>query len=342
MPLQAEAVHPFVRPLRAPASKTALILASAAFPILFRIVLALWAVHSSPTIHDEFSYLLAADTFASGRLTNPSHPMWKHFETFHELQHPTYASKYPPGQGMILAVGQALFGDPLVGVWLSAGFMCGAICWMLQAWLPPRWVLVGVLLAVNSYAIGFYWMETYWGGCVASAGGALVIGAIPRLLRGGRRFTASLMLGFGLSVLAMTRPYEGSLFATTAGVTSLWLGIKAINAGKTEFLKGLGTSLIPAGIVLAAAASFLIFYNWRLTGHPLQFPYLLYEHHYRRGQPLFCWQDFQAPPSFNNSAMQNFYDFESEKIAASKTWHGAADRVIEILNLSAGSGGCGM
>ncbi len=177
---------------------------------------------TEPTVQDEFSYLLAADTFAHDRLTNPTHPMWVHFESIHIIHQPTYMSKYPPGQGAILALGQLLSGQPIVGVWLSMGLMCAAICWMLHAWVPARWALIGGLFSVLHPVVGIGGdaAQSYWGGALPAAGGALVLGATRYLLTE-PKVRHTLLMGLGLIVLANTRPYEGFLVGSCAGVTLL-------------------------------------------------------------------------------------------------------------------------
>lgn len=257
-----------------------------------------------PGIHDEFSYLLMADTFAHGRLANPPHPMWMSFETFHVNWFPTYSSMYPPAQGLVLAIGQVA-GTPWIGVLLSDAAMCAAILWMLQAWMPARWAFLGALFAALNLAIASYWMNSYWGGAVAAAGGALLLGALARLKRqpsaGG-----ALILGVGVAILANSRPYEGLLLCIPAGLWLLaWLG----GTLKSRFTLPvrLRTVFVPMGAVLVLTFAFIGYYNWRLTGNALLMPHVLNTRTYHT-TPLFLWQHAKPEMTYHNQQFEDFYN----------------------------------
>jgi len=185
---------------------------------------------------DDFSYLLLADTLRHFRLANPVHPMHRFFETIFVLQEPSYASIFPLGQGIALAMGRALFGSPWAGVTLSMAIFCAACYWMLRGWTTPGWALVGGLLAGMEFGPLNQWMNTYWGGAVSATAGCLVFGALPRLRERGRTRDA-VLLGAGLGLELLTRPFESSLlglcvvfYFALARLKWRWLSIAALAA----------------------------------------------------------------------------------------------------------------
>jgi hypothetical protein len=279
-----------------------------------------------PGIHDEFSYLLMADTFAHGRLTNSTHPMWMNFETFHVNWFPTYSSMYPPAQGFALAIGQWL-GNPWIGVLLSDAAMCATILWMLQAWLPARWALLGGAFAALNLGIASYWMNSYWGGAVAAIGGALVLGAVGRI-RKRASLGSVLLLGLGIAILANSRPYEGLLFCIPAGIWLLaWL------AGKIKSRDSLQSRirivLVPLSFVMVLTLAFIGYYNWRLTGNALLFPHVLNTRTYH-STPLFLWEQLKPELTYHNQQFEDFYNgWEREDYHT--TWNDALNVTAEKM-----------
>jgi hypothetical protein len=215
-------------------------------------LLPVWPI-SKPVIYDEFSYLLQADTFAHGRLTNPTHPLWQFFESTYVLQRPTYASRFPAAQGLAMAVGQLLFGHPWFGVWLSAGLLAAVLCWALQGWLPPGWALLGAFIGLE-FCLFSYWMNSYWGGAVTAIGGALVIGAWVRIVRA-KQARYAWLFGIGAVIVILARPFEGLLLVVPA----------LIALGITERAARVWLPIIITGVL---GASWLAYDHYRVTGHP--------------------------------------------------------------------------
>ena len=285
--------------------KGLVLLLVAAFPLVLRPSLLRIDPIPIPVVHDEFSYLLAGDTFAHGRITNPTHPMWIFLETIHVNQRPTYMSKYPPAQGAFLAVGQKL-GTPWIGVLLSVAAMCAAVVWMLQGWFPPQWALLGGLLFTLRMGVFNYWIDSYWGGAVAALGGALVMGALPRFFHHGRARYAFL-LGVGLAILANSRPVEGVIFSLpVAFVLAAWL-FKAPMPWASKF----SNLVLPVAVVLIATLALMGYYNWRGTGRPTLFPYVLFQETHFASPPL-VFQPLPAPRKFPNP---QFTDYSNEQRA---------------------------
>ncbi len=254
-----------------------------------------------PFVPDDFSFLLAADTFASGRLANPTPAMWPYFESIHISMRPTYMSMYFPGQGLVLAAAQTLTGEPWLGVLCMSALMCAAICWTLQAWLPSGWALLGGMVAILRLGLFSCWINSYHtAGMMAALGGALCLGALPRLLRSAQpRY--SLLLALGVVILAMTRPYEGVLLCLPIAVALVRWYVKE-RPRKAMVIR---VSLVPL-VMLLAAGVWMGYYNDRVFGSPWTLPYTVNRNTYAIA-PYFVWQSARVEPAYQHPMMRRFY-----------------------------------
>ena len=289
-----------------------------------------------PEWNDEYSHLLAANTFALGRLTNPTHPMWIHFESFQIVHRPTYMTMYAPGQGLVMAAGIVLGGHPWIGIWLMTATMCAAFCWMLQAWFPPTWALFGAILAVLRFATFSYWMNSYWCPALAATGGALILGAIPRIRRN-PRVREGVLLALGLAMMANSRPYEGFVLsiAVAAGVL-VWLKGRKLPPWPFLFRR----VLLPATCVLLVASAATGYYYWRVTGSPFRMTYEVNRETYAVA-PYFLFFSKRAVPEYHHAVMRDYYagrevnQFDEERTLVGFV-HRTTNKIVELWRFFVG------
>lgn len=229
--------------------------------------------------------------------------MWTHFESIHITMVPSYQSMYFPGQGLLLAAGQLLFHNPWVAILISTALMCAALTWMLQAWLPANWALLGGFIAVIRLGVFSYWTNTYHAaGSLAALGGALVLGALPRLMKT-PRLRYAILMGTGISILALTRPYEGVLLCLPVGVALIRWMLKGKNRPPAAVLARYAA--VPLALIVATVA-WLGYYDLKAFGKVTTLPYTVDRSEYGIA-PYYVWQDARPEPHYRHAVMRSFY-----------------------------------
>jgi hypothetical protein len=261
-----------------------------------------------PSGSDDFAYLLLADTLRHLRLANAPHALPQFFEQVFVLQRPTYSSIYPLGQGLVLALGWIVAGHPWAGVLLTSGSLSALCYWMLRGWTTAAWARVGGLLAIFEFGPLSYWTNCYWGGAVSAIAGCLVFGALARLLqniRQDRPYGDSALLGLGLALQLLTRPYEFVLLVISVALffaPALFGSIEGFRVAKV-----LGVAALP----LFAAGALTLFQNKAVTGAWTTFPYALSRYEY--GVPAtFTFQPNPVPHRQLNAEQELDYAAQSE------------------------------
>ncbi|MCH7688512.1 MAG: hypothetical protein IH899_17830 [Planctomycetes bacterium] len=231
-----------------------------------------------PAYHDEFSYLLQAKTFLTGRIWVPSHPTAPRlFDQMHVVNEGRFASRYFPGTGLwmmpFVAAGNPYWGHWLAGALASmfvfwsgcelGGRGVGLIAGLLTALSPGLALFSNLLLAHHPTLLGltcflyfFLRMQRtwHWGTAFAS--------------------------GTGLAFAMLCRPMTAAGFGLPFGIVFGWWLITGVSGNKrfelTFRLKRAACLVLP----ILVGLSFLYPYNKAVTGDGWTTPYSLFTNTY--------------------------------------------------------------
>ena len=177
---------------------------------------------------------------------------------------------------------------------------------MLQGWFPPFWAFIGALLVLVRLGTFSYWANSYFGGTLPAIGGALVLGALPRIKRC-QKVGDSLLMGVGFAILASSRPFEGLIFSLPVVMALLiWIWKKR----RLRARPLAPPVLVPLALVLSVAMAAMLYYFWRTTGSPFRTAYQV-NLQTQDSVPIFPWQPLR--PVLHADMRSVFFDAEIEQ-----------------------------
>jgi len=264
-------------------------------------VLAAWVTNfPAPAQHDEFAYLFLAECLNEGRFAFPSPPLAEYFQTFHILVEPVFASKFLPGQALMLLTG-LWFGHPAFGVWIVlGGFVAGVfhLVHLISSRAFARWSAGYGLAAFGLFS---YHSQSFWGGLLSACCATWALWAVLRAQRTDRPPTRveTSVLTLACLLLAMTRPLEGFFACLVPGF--LWI----------RSLRGISLPhLVPHVLIVLIGTGLLVLIvgkqNIEVTGDPLKFPYAEYMKKRHPGTPHFIWQKEGPVRDYDSDTFRRF------------------------------------
>ncbi len=170
-----------------------------------------------------------------------------------------------------------------------------------------------------------YWINTYTGGAaIAALGGALVLGAFPRLMKD-VRIRDGVLLALGIVVLAISRPYEGLLLCLpVAVVLGRWILSGKNRPAPAVLIRRAALPLV----VLVAGAAWMADYDYRAFGSPLTLPYTINRATYAVA-PYWIWQSPRPEPAYRHPVMRDFY--VKQELPVVTNFHTAAGFVVQNI-----------
>jgi hypothetical protein len=162
------------------------------------------------------------------------------------------------------------------------------------------------------------WVNGYYGGAIAATGGALVLGALPRLRRR-MNVRDGLLLAMGAIILANSRPYEGLLVCAPAAAVLFWPAVRKPR------------SLIAPSVLIMLAAALMAYYNQRVFGNAFTLPYETNRMTYASA-PVFVWESPRPAPEYGSKEMHDFFQiWEMHDFREAQTLQGFSGKTIQKL-----------